>query len=197
MSAEELIVLVDPAGNAIGTAPKQATHHENTPLHLAFSCYVFDVDGRLLVTQRAHDKSTFPGVWTNSFCGHPAPGEDLVHAVRRRGDQELGLDLRSVQLVLPEFRYEARSANGVLENELCPVFVAYAASDLHPSRSEVADLEWVAWSRFRDEVLSGARAVSAWCERQVPRLAGCELPGGGFRQGALTDLPPAAREVAG
>lgn len=189
----ELIVLVDEAGNATGSAPKAATHHERTPLHLAFSCYVFDAAGRLLVTQRAHDKATFPGVWTNSVCGHPSPGEGLFDAVERRAEQELGLTLGSLALVLPRFRYEATAADGVRENELCPVFTAIAASDATPEPSEVAAVEWVSWVSFRDEVLAGERDVSVWCAAQVAELAARELADGRFPPAAPTDLPPAAR----
>lgn len=193
MSSEELVVLVDSAGNAIGSAPKLSTHHAHTPLHLAFSCYVFDPDGQLLVTQRAHDKPTFPGVWSNSFCGHPAPGEDIFAAVQRRARQELGLELQSLDLALPSFRYQARSVSGVLENELCPVFIAVTDSGVRPTASEVADFEWVRWSRFRDEVLAGVREVSPWCALQVRELAGRELAHGSFRSASVADLPPAAR----
>lgn len=192
-AAEELVVLLDETGNAIGTAPKASVHHAATPLHLAFSCYVFDESGRLLITRRALHKPTFPGVWTNSVCGHPAPGEDLFAAVERRASQELGLALRDVQLVLPGFRYDATMPSGVRENELCPVFTALATDEAVPDASEVASVEWVAWGTFRDDVLDGTREVSVWCAQQVARLAEREAPGGGFATGEAADLPPAAR----
>ena len=77
-------------------------HHASTPLHLAFSCYVLDESGRLLVTRRALSKATFPGVWTNTCCGHPAPGEAIEDAVVRRVGQELGITLHDLRLVLPD-----------------------------------------------------------------------------------------------
>ena len=189
----ELVVLLDEQGNASGTAPKAAVHHDQTPLHLAFSCYVFDEAGRLLITQRALHKPTFPGVWTNSVCGHPAPDEDLVEAVSRRAGQELGLTLHDVRLVLPGFRYRATMPNGVQENELCPVFTAVAAGEVTPDPAEVAAAEWVPWAPFRDQVLAGEREVSVWCALQVAELATRETTPGSFAAAAPGDLPPAAR----
>lgn len=192
----EHVILVDEVGNAIGSAPKATTHHRHTPLHLAFSCYVFDRAGRLLVTQRAHDKPTFPSVWTNSFCGHPAPGEHMFKAVERRAKQELGLTLEAVTVALSTFRYAATGVNGMRENELCPVFTATVSSDVTPDLSEVAAWEWVPWRLFRDEVLVGERDVSIWCARQVAELAGREMVDGTFIPPALEDLPPAGRPAA-
>lgn len=191
-AAEELVVLVDDAGTAIGTAPKRTVHHQETPLHLAFSCYVLDDTGRLLVTQRALHKPTWPGVWTNSVCGHPAPGEDMFEAVRRRAEQELGLRIDDLQLTLPTFRYEATMENGVRENELCPVFTAVATSDVQPDPAEVEAVEWVSWTSFRDDVLRGQRDVSPWCVEQVTDLADREESPGRFSPASADDLPPAA-----
>ena len=196
-TSAEQVVLLDEAGHAIGTMAKADVHHERTPLHLAFSCYVFDgLDQpapRLLLTRRALHKPTWPGVWTNSFCGHPAPGEDLTAGVQRRAEQELGLTLASVQLTLPAFRYRATMANGVRENELCPVFVATTAGPARPDPDEVDDHAWESWPEFRDAVLAGRRAVSPWCAEQVAALAAVEEQPGRFSPGAAADLPPAAR----
>jgi isopentenyl-diphosphate delta-isomerase len=186
----EQVVLLDEAGEAIGAAPKADVHHADTPLHLAFSCYVFDEAGRFLLTQRARHKATFGGVWTNSCCGHPAPGEAIEDAVRRRVEQEVGLTLDDLRLVLPAFRYRAVMDNGVAENEMCPVFVATTRDAVRLDPEEVEDHEWVDWPLFRAGVLDGSRDVSIWCVQQVtalpadPRTAPAADPAG---------LPPAAR----
>src|SRR5437868_2928196 len=88
--AVEDVVLLDDEGRPCGRAPKAEVHHRNTPLHLAFSCWLLDADGRTLLTRRSAAKRTWPGIWTNSFCGHPAPGEEVEAAVHRRARDELG-----------------------------------------------------------------------------------------------------------
>lgn len=170
--AEELVVLLDEQGRARGTHPKAGVHHRETPLHLAFSCYVADADGRLLLTRRALSKATWPGVWTNSCCGHPAPGESLTDAVRRRLREELGLEVTDLRLVLPAFRYRAVMPDGTVENEMCPVLAARCPDPeaLDPDPAEVEDLEWTDWHAFRAAVRDGRRRVSPWCVEQVAAL---------------------------
>jgi isopentenyl-diphosphate Delta-isomerase len=193
----ELVVLLDEAGHAVGTADKASVHDGDTALHLAFSAYLFDDRGRLLVTRRALDKRTFPGVWSNSVCGHPAPGEALPDAVRRRSARELGVDVGPLRLVLPRFAYWAEM-DGVVENEQCPVYAGWLApgAAVTPVADEVADCEWVPWREFVVQVGSG-RTVSRWCAEQVEALAALGPDPGGWPEASRTDLPPAARAAAG
>ena len=184
----EHVVLLDEQGHALGTADKAEVHHADTPLHLAFSCYLFDADGHVLVTQRALSKRTFPGVWTNSCCGHPAAGEDLAEAVRRRVGQELGAAISDPVLLLPRFRYRAEQ-DGVVENEMCPVFVATVDGTVTPDPAEVEEVRWEPWADFRASVLDGSREVSAWCREQVAQLPEEPLSA---PPASVDDLPPAA-----
>jgi len=110
--------------------------------------------------------------------------------VRRRTQQELGLELADVRLLLPRFRYRAVAADGTVEHELCPVFVATSSSDPRPDPTEVEASEWVPWHGFRDDVLAGRREVSQWCREQVEALPAepLEAP-----PGDPGELPPAAR----
>ncbi|RIQ10808.1 isopentenyl-diphosphate Delta-isomerase [Jiangella rhizosphaerae] len=188
----ERVVLLDPAGEAVGTALKSEVHHAATPLHLAFSCYVFDAAGSLLVTRRAAGKATWPDVWTNSFCGHPGPDEDMAAALARRAADELTIRLSGVRPVLPRFRYRAVMPNGVVENEVCPVFAAVTADRPEPHPSEVDAVEWVAWPTFRDDVLAGRREVSPWCAWQVAELAALPDDPLAWPPGDWRALPPAA-----
>jgi len=188
----ENVVLVDQAGNQLGVADKVAVHHGQTPLHLAFSCYVFNRAGQFLLTRRAESKRVFPGVWTNSCCGHPAPGEPMPDAVRRRARQELGMTLSDLRLILPGFRYQARM-DGVLENELCPVYAARCDDPLDPDPAEVADIRWVGWTGFTRQVTDGQLPVSPWCALQVAALAALGASPRDWAAAPDGQLPPAAR----
>jgi isopentenyl-diphosphate delta-isomerase len=173
MSEEESVVLCAPDGSAAGTAPKSTVHGSDTPLHLAFSCYVFDPAGRVLVTRRAYDKRTFPGIRTNSCCGHPAPGEGMRIAVLRRLQHELGIVPSGLELILPAFRYRATAADGTVENELCPVYRAVTTTDVpvtvHPP--EVHEAWWVPWAEFAEQV-DVTDPLSVWGAQQVAELSG-------------------------
>lgn len=169
---DEQVVLLSDDGIPIGAALKRTVHGVNTPLHLAFSCHVRDGEGRVLVTRRALGKRTWPGVWTNSFCGHPAPGEDMTSAVTRRAWDELGVTLTDVRVVLPDFRYRAVDAAGIVENELCPVFTATTLDPVQPDPGEVAEFQWVSTPDLHGAVTAAPWAFSPWLQLQLAELGG-------------------------
>lgn len=164
------VTLLSSDGLAIGTFAKDAVHTTDTPLHLAFSCHVLDTEGRLLVTRRALTKRTWPGVWTNSVCGHPRPGEDMADAVHRRASEELGLRITALDMVLPDYRYRAVDASGIVENEICPVHIAIADGLLSPDPAEVAEWAWVDPAEFAEVVAGASFAFSPWLVEQLPQL---------------------------
>jgi len=196
MINEELVVLVDREGNAIGTAPKAQVHGPETPLHLAFSCYVFDEHGRVLVSRRALHKITWPGVWTNSCCGHPLPGEPVHAAVIRRLAFELGLQVERVDLLLPDFSYRAVMENGTVEHEICPVYRAVVSADARPNPDEVAEVKWLPWDSFAEGVLSGAMPISPWAREQIPLLVALGPDPLAWPVADEDRLPPVARPLA-
>ena len=101
----------------------------------------------MLVQQRALTKKTWPGIWSNACCGHPLPGETHLAAAHRRLNDELGLNSLDLTIALPDFRYRAEF-NGIVENEICPVFIGKCQQEIIPNPSEVAAIDWVQWSSF-------------------------------------------------
>ena len=170
---EDKVVLLDPDGLAIGDQDRADVHSETTPLHLAFSLYLFDDAGQVLFTRRALSKATWPGVWTNSCCGHPRPGERIEDALRRRLHEELGLTVRDLRCVLPDFAYRARDVSGIWENEVCPVFagqVVHPDDPFRPNPDEVMDWKWVRWTDLRPAIGAAPFAFSPWAVQQVGQL---------------------------
>lgn len=166
----EDVVLLDEQRRPVGTMAKSEVHTTQTPLHLAFSVYVTDDQGRLLVTRRALSKRTWPGVWTNSCCGHPQPEESFDDAVARRVESELGMGVSGVSMVLPDFAYRAVAADGIVENEFCPVFVARAVGQVRPDPAEVAEFTWADWSDYRQAAACAPWTLSPWTVLQVAEL---------------------------
>lgn len=167
---DDLVVLLDAHRQPCGTAPRLSVHGTETPRHLAFSCHLVDSAGRMLMTRRALAKTAWPGVWTNSFCGHPRPGEHVDDAIRRYAPHELGLDIGDLTCILPDFEYRAVDACGVVENEVCPVYWARPVGVPAPNPTEVMDLVWAPI----DDVWSAANRTpwvfSPWFVDQVHAL---------------------------
>ena len=166
---QELIVVVNDNNDEIGTAPKLTSHNANTPLHRAFSCYVFNKGGKFLLTQRALSKKVFPGVWSNSCCGHPGPGEATTDAIKRRLLYELNLVSETLEVVLPNFRYRAEM-EGIVENEISPVYFATVSNNPTPNPKEVEYYEWIAWTKFLQRLKEDPKKYSQWCREQVMEL---------------------------
>lgn len=112
-------------------------------------------------------------MWSNSVCGHPLPGEERIDAVRRRAQFELGLELGEVELAAPyRYRFERE---GVVENEICPIFVGKIIGDPSPNPDEVEAIKWLTWSEFLAELKSNPDNWSEWCREEAAILEANEL----------------------
>ncbi len=190
------VVLLDQSGVPIGRADRVTVHSGRTPLHLAFSCYLFNSAGQVLVTRRALGKATWPGVWTNACCGHPRPGERVEDAIVRRVREELGMQVGGLVPMLPDFRYQATDASGVLENEICPVYAVFGIEQTPaPNPDEVAEWAWLGWDHLQAAVAATPRVFSPWAAAQVPLLAAALDRCSGLQDAALPGLPAYLADV--
>lgn len=167
---DDMIVIVDEDNNPIRTERKLKAHDHDTALHRAFSVFLFNQQGELLLQQRALAKKTWPGVWSNSCCGHVMLHEKVKSAAQRRLRHELGY--RGIELfeILPDFRYRAEK-DGVVENEICPVFIGFTNDQPNPHSEEVNDYRWMDWNSFLEEIRSGQSGYSPWAVEEVELLA--------------------------
>lgn len=167
MSIQEHVILVNDQGMVIGTQEKYAAHTAQTPLHLAFSSWLFNAEGECLVTRRALSKKAWPGVWTNSVCGHPQSGERTEEAIIRRCRDEIGAEITAITPVASEFRYRETDPSGIVENEICPVFAARVTSELRINHDEVMAFECVTLESLFRALDAAPWSFSPWMVQEA------------------------------
>jgi isopentenyl-diphosphate delta-isomerase len=155
----EMLVLVDENDREIGTEEKLAAHQAGK-LHRAFSIYIFNSRGQLLLTRRAPGKYHSPGLWTNTCCGHPRPGEELSAAARRRLREETGIvcDIQHGY----HFIYRVGFENGLTEHELDHVFVGAYDGPLDVDPAEADAVEWVEVEALLRDVEANPARFTVW-----------------------------------
>ncbi len=156
---EERVILVNERDEVLGTAGKLQAHWQGR-LHRALSVFVFDKGGRLLLQQRASDKYHSGGLWSNTCCSHPRPGDDTLAAAHRRLMEEMGFDcaLRFAFL----FRYQARLNGDMIEHEVDHVFVGRYDADPRPDPGEVVAWRWTAIPRLLEDLRSRPQLYTTW-----------------------------------
>ncbi len=147
---------------------KSMPHTRQTPSYISRSLsWLFNAKGQLLVTRRALSKKAWPGVWTNSVCGHPQLGESSEDAVIRRCRYELGVEITPPESIYPDFRYRATDPSGIVENEVCPVFAARTTSALQINDDEVMDYQWCDLADVLHGIDATPWAFSPWMVMQA------------------------------
>ena len=157
--AEELI-LVDHDDNETGYLSKAHCHDGKGVLHRAFSLFLFNADGDLLLQQRGPTKRLWPGYWSNSICSHPRRGESMEMATRRRLQDELHAKA-SLEFVY-RFEYQADFDDAGSEHELCHVFLGRLASPIEPNRNEIAAVRYVSSAELENELESSPEQFTPW-----------------------------------
>ncbi len=159
MITEEQLILVDEHNRATGTGGKTAVHRSGL-LHRAFSIFMVDDRGRIVLQQRSPKKYHSGGLWANSCCGHPRPGERTLVAARRRLGEELGV---TGELSFGFFaRYQAALGNGMHENEFVYVYFGRLKSAPKPAPAEIADIAHLSFDDIGRRIARDPHAFTFW-----------------------------------
>lgn len=157
--AEEQLVLVDENDVALSAGAKFDTHRAGL-LHRAFSVFVFNSRGELLIQKRAASKYHSRGKWANTCCGHPRPGEEIIAAGTRRLREELGL-VCTLRYGF-QARYRAKLDNDMIENEIAHILFGRSDAEPRPNPQEVAACRYISFEALRDEIAEHASSYAVW-----------------------------------
>ena len=156
----EFVVLVDAKDNEVGLMEKIEAHRNGGTLHRAFSVFVFNKKGEMLLQQRAKTKYHFPALWSNTCCSHPRKGETVLGAAHRRLMEECGFDTRLKELT--SFVYQADSGGELSEHELDHVLIGKYDGPLTPNPEEIDGMKWVNVTALRADVDRSPRLYTPW-----------------------------------
>lgn len=157
----EEIILVDENDKELGFIEKMQAHVNGGKLHRAFSIFIFNKEGKLLLQQRAKSKYHFGGLWTNTCCSHPNKGEDLKDAVHRKLKQEFGFDTDMKELF--SFLYRAEDPkSGLAEYELDHVFIGSFDGTPQPNPEEIEEFKWITIDELQKDIEDNPDSYTPW-----------------------------------
>lgn len=165
----EQVILVDETDVATG-AMEKIEAHEKAVLHRAFSVFIFNSNGEMLLQQRALGKYHSGGLWTNSCCSHPRPGEDTHLAALRRLQEEMGFETPISKIF--DFIYRAAFANGLTEHEFDHVFVGYYDGMVQPDKAEVSHYEYWPMPKIETAMRQQPELFTVWFQIAFPKIRG-------------------------
>lgn len=169
MTTTDEVILVDERDTPLGRMEKMEAHRRAL-LHRAFSVFVFNSGGEMLLQRRALGKYHSAGLWTNACCSHPRPGEDTARAAERRLYEELGFTMPLEKAF--EFTYRSEFDNGLTEHEFDHVFIGVYDGDVHPNRAEVSEHGWLRPEDIRTRLERDPQQFTSWFRLAFPMI--CE-----------------------
>jgi isopentenyl-diphosphate delta-isomerase len=161
---KEEVILINEANEVIGQMEKMEAHQKGL-LHRAFSVFLFNEKGEWLLQKRANTKYHSSGLWTNSCCGHPRPGEDIVSAAQRRLNEELGIQA-SLQVQF-EFQYQTNFDNLLTENEWDYVLLGKTEASPLSNPDEVDDWKWISPEAVQEQIQLNPEQFTYWFKHIV------------------------------
>ena len=161
------IILVDEKDNQVGTGEKMVVHKEGK-LHRAFSVFIFNSKKELMLQQRATSKYHSPGLWTNTCCSHPKPGEKIIDAAKRRLKEEMGFNCDLKEAF--SFIYKAKFDNGLSEHEFDHVFIGKFDENPKPDKKEAESWKWITLAELRKDMKKNPEKYTYWLKVSIDKL---------------------------
>jgi isopentenyl-diphosphate delta-isomerase len=165
---DEPLIMVDGDDNILGFRSKADAHKGDGILHRAFSVFLFNDRGEVLMQRRSEGKLLWPNYWSNSCCSHPRRGESMADAVRRRVPEELGVTAEVEYLF--RFQYHAPFGERGSERELCSVFFGRCDDALQTNENEIAEWEWTSVPHFESCLARWPQVYTPWLKLEWARI---------------------------
>lgn len=156
----EALIVVDPTDRILGHGTKAELHRGSGTLHRAFSIFLFNPAGELLLQRRSEKKPLWPGFWSNTCCSHPRRGESYGTATERRLAEELGIEAKL--FFTHRFRYQAQYSEDGAEHELCSVYVGLTDHEPSPNPSEISAWQWIQPDELDRWLLEEPATLTPW-----------------------------------
>ena len=164
----ESLIIVDADDRVLGHGSKAALHEGQGTLHRAFSIFLFNSKGEVLLTKRSDEKPLWPGYWSNTCCSHPRRGESYHSATQRRLREELGVE--TPLEFTHRFQYQAHFGDSGSEHELCSVYVGVTDDDPTPHPLEIAEWQWLSRERLDHWIEEAPESLTPWCKMEWREL---------------------------